>query len=295
MIKTSRMECNVKAHVPLPFVCNARPRCSYCSSSDIRKKVGERPLSPVEIADWHSALLDLGRDIGPIHYVFVMGEPMADDGVVSICKSLSSENKIEIVSNMISPAKRYEIFEGNIRIAASYHPHLWNDPEDFLSRVDAVVSTGADVYVIFIVATPNNFDEIVSYRDDFMNRGYPVSLIPFGGDVGGRSYPSQYPTSQWAVLKSDIEKNWETSKLVRGTDFPLRGSLCRAGMNYGWIGFDGTVWSCYTGPSSRNLGNIFQRNVKMSDVPLTCLSDTCPCVDMSYLLVGSKIPVGVLS
>jgi len=232
---------------------------------------------------WNAALSDFSDRFGPVYYTVLWGEPTSDDVLISIFGKRTRDSFVEFVSNVIRPpaewVHRIEDRQ-NFGIVASFHPHRWESTDQFCDRLDEISELGVSVSMVFIVAYPPNFSQVVIYRDEIARRGWSVSLMPYGGEISGSVYPRDYQGEMWSILSADIKKVWGRSDLIRGIDASPDGVPCRVGMDYVWIASDGGVMSCYSGPSAVKLGNIFDRDVSLLKRPTVCRSRSCGCMDM---------------
>lgn len=278
----SKDDCKLRAHVQLPMLCNMEPPCPYCGTREDWGGKMHR-LNFDEGQRWYSALHDFSEEFGPVYHTVLWGEPTADDVLLKIFGKLTTRLHVEFVSNIVrDPAEWVVAIEDleSFSIVASYHPHYWGTTDRFLRRVDLLRGLGVSVDMVFVLAYPPNFDHCISARDELAAAGLTVALMPFGGEIGGMTYPRDYSGKMWSDLSEDLERMWGRSDLIRGTDERPTGIICRTGIDYVWIGQNGDVYSCYVHDRAMRLGNIFERNVRLLSRPMPCRAERCSCPDM---------------
>lgn len=266
----------MRCHINLPMSCNMRPPCPGCGTLRDRISKGTRWLSYDEGAEWFSAIRDLTESVGPLEITALWGEPFADPIFTSFLSRQSwIGNTVEIISNMIDVEQLYK-FDEMPTIIGSWHPHHWS-LEDFMGQVGHARNIGATVSQIFLLAYPEQFEEIVVARDELLEMGESPAIMPFGGIVGGVDYPSGYQSDMWSVICEDLDRVWGGHELIVSTE-GHEGRPCRVGHDYFCISSDGTVSACYMG--GPRLGNVFDRDVVLEPGPICCPFDRCPCPDM---------------
>lgn len=256
------------------YDCNYR--CSYCFFEGKWEEYRKRNVyfSPDE---WIEHWRRIHDKHGPPYLIITGGEPFIYPNFIEIIKGLSQIcYHINISSNSSGDLKRFveEIDPQKVSLSISYQPEF-DKFDNFLDKVLFLRRHKFDGCLNF-VAYPPYLKNIEHYKDRFTSIGeFPsLKIIPFFGEYGGISYPQGYTREEKNLI--GIDDNW--FKRVR-----KKGSLCPAGRDTALIFPDGKVARCGQIGESKLLGSFFDANFKLSEEPLPCEAEFCPCDEWRVL------------
>ena len=262
--------------------CNAAPECPYCCTAPVRHRIGESLCRPAE--EIVEGLLRITERYGPFYMVSGWGDGMANDEVAGMLGEIAKYNRVDITSNIVFPEDRLALLprNGNINFCTSFHPHLWGfATTPFLKKLNWIRDEGFPIAVIGVVAYPPYLDRIERWIGELRDAGYTANALRFGGEWRGMKYPEAYTEAETAMLLplcAEETSAREHLDLYLGTGSP-RGRMCRAGMEYCYVGWDGTVRRCVVPQDDDVLGNIFD-DVELLTEAKVCQASVCPCSDL---------------
>jgi hypothetical protein len=147
---------------------------------------------------------------------------------------------------------------------------------------------GFAVAVVGVVGYPPYLKNISRWVNRLRERGYTANALRFGGDYdppGGGSrlhYPAAYTQAETDLLIdlcAGPDAARENMDLYLSTPGGPKGRRCRAGMEYIYIDWDGTVRRCVGNAEGDRLGSIFEE-VNLLTAPAVCNAEICPCTDL---------------
>lgn len=261
----------------IPSICNMRPPCHYCGTLSDRVEI---PSLPCPSQDWWRAVSDLETSHGPMRLCFAFGEPYADIDLVRMLGVLTERNIVDTMTNMLVTRQcieQYFIDPRNACLGATFHPHAWPSIDDFISEVGATMDLGVRSVSVFILGHPSHIPHLDHWRGKIADQlGLTSYVTPFLGMHEGRHYPSDYTEEELAKIKGMlIECYGVAEEVFSGT----KGSLCRCGMDFIYVRWNGDVTSCPEW-TSYPLGNLYQGTLEFLAEPMPCRSQRCTSPDM---------------
>jgi MoaA/NifB/PqqE/SkfB family radical SAM enzyme len=269
--------------------CNYR--CPYCW---FHGKWGEvkhqnKYLSADELGRYWQRIYD---KYGRVLITVAGGEPLTYPGYQDVFVTLARMHDIEITTNLSLPAGELRNFadrlkEDNVRISGSFHP-LFADISEFVEKVKILDSMDMLGGVLFL-AWPGQLNKLSEYKEIFTGEDIKMNILTFWGSYEGGKYPDSYSDEEKNMIEMDLGKR-------EGEQFQLapkitKGKLCNAGHKYAVIHPDGEVFRCGGGGVEAEnvpIGNFFDDNFQLLDVPQPCHSRICPCNEWAFLLMEEK-------
>ena len=212
------------------------------------------------------------------------GEPFIYPSFIKIIRHLSNKFSIDIVTNLspnIECLTEFvkEVNYKNIRMSLSFHPSFTN-LESFFSKTMFLKEKGFDIRVLY-VAYPPQLKQLLYFKNRFEDSGICFIGIPFRGIYQELDYPKSYTKEEVSILNcashnlSSGDKEWVDNQLDIQE---IKGRLCYAGQFHAHVEMDGKVYRCINyRDSKKEIGNIFDKNFKLSNEPKPCECDICPC------------------
>lgn len=263
------------------FACNYR--CPYCWFDENWHHLAKfnTIFGVREIARcWNRVY----RKYGSAHIDILGGEPFLYPNFVDIIKELSRRHSISVSTNLTTGVKRFikEVNSANVRITASFHP-IFADTELFIKKVSLFRDSKFDINISYL-AYPLHLKLLQYYKKIFDSAGFSIGLNTFWGKYNGMDYPQSYTKEEKELMRPYLGDRSGRSFQVEPKEIK-KDSLCRAGQIYAVIQTDGRVQRCGMDSFEGSLGNIFNKDFKLLDEPLTCNSEHCPCNEWAFLLV----------
>jgi len=252
--------------------CNYK--CSFCCPQDIK-------TAPVSLDRWIEIWDGIYDRYGECHIHISGGEPFIYPNFIRLIASLSKKHTLEFSTNLSCDVQPFidNISPKRARLGGSFHPEDGNF-EEFLKRVSLLKKSGFDVWVNY-VAYPPHLKDMSGYKKAVEQSlpGVLFAIQPFGGKYEGRDYPQGYTDEEKKLMNfgdtSEVNKetiDWRTD----GAKSVVKGKLCRMGQMYARIYPNAEVFRC-CGNGASKLGNLLDNSFKLSDKPLPCECDNCPC------------------
>ncbi|HEV8391838.1 MAG TPA: radical SAM protein [Dongiaceae bacterium] len=283
------MKHDIEADWLLFTTCNYR--CDYCFLPE--KQLGAKVRVHATPEQWRAAFDRTGKT-WLLH--MTGGEPSHYPDFVELCEILTERHFMSLNSNLTGAALlRFAERIDPARVSfinAGLHPserERRNGLAVFLRHAEALLKRGFPVMAT-VVATPEvlrNFDAIAeSLR--------PVGLAPLPKMLQGRqrdrAYPSGYTEEERALFRRhslaaeranphlfdgrrerpSIDPTLGRKHLARLTGY--RGQMCTAGQEFVWLGPDGMIMRCGSGPS---MGNLLEGTAQFADRATPCDRSAC--------------------
>ena len=264
-------DCNFNAYLQIPASCNSN--CEYCSTKYSR--MGKLALSR-NAQDWAWAMKRLSDERGPVYFAFAFGEPFSSIDLVQIMGQLSESNIIDCMTNMVVTVKMIEEYfnePGNARVGATYHPHLWNDLDDFIKETNKLREIPIGFINIFILGHPKHLSGIIEWKNRIKSEtDAGVYVTPFYGSYDNRQYPDNYTDEEDRIINDCLIQQYGKNLIKK------ENKICSAGVNNIYIDWHGDVRPCYA-HSIEPMGNIFS-GYKLYSEARVCSIGECVCPDM---------------
>ena len=142
-----------------------------------------------------------------------------------------------------------------------------------------------------IVAYPPYLEHLGEWKEKVISEtGGTVEILPFYGSYRGKNYPHDYSDAERALVLGEQNDFYDRKdeSIVRYTC----GVPCWAGARYIYVHWNGDVHRCPS-PFVPKIGNLLDRNFRLSDRPTPCESDYCGCSDLWKYMVEEAVPDGV--
>ncbi|MDD4894253.1 MAG: radical SAM protein [Candidatus Omnitrophica bacterium] len=262
--------------------------CSYCMFHGTGRK---KEIVPT-IYPGIDKLVEIWRGIyekyGSCEILFSGGEPFVYPGFMDFIERLSRIHTLEFSTNFSWDPDDFinRIKPGRARIAASFHPEF-TDFDTFFSKVLRIRKAGFEIWVNYVTYPPF-LKNMSAFQEKFENSGITFSILPFGGDYGGKVYPEGYTQEELNYLNSlgtrvHVKETLDFAFNI--TKRNTRGKLCRMGQMYAKILPNGEATNCCV-PGALRLGNIFDNTFSLLEKPFLCEQDNCHC--WRCMLVGNE-------
>lgn len=266
----------------LLYACNYR--CPYCwFDSRWTELAKQNKFLPVEqlMRCW-SLIYD---KYGPVHIEIIGGESFLYPNFRELLKQLSQIHDIGITTNLSCNVSDFmdEVDLSRIKIKPTFHP-LFAKFDDFVKKM-LILNGKQNHNSVFYLAYPPQIKLINHYRDKFAEFGIALEILSFWGEYRGIKYPQGYTTQEKDILSCFMATR-------EGEKFQLeprsvKGKLCKAGHISAVIRPDGRVFRC-GGTDPKPIGNMFSDDFKLSDSPMPCESEFCPCNEWAFLLLDRQ-------
>jgi MoaA/NifB/PqqE/SkfB family radical SAM enzyme len=277
------MEPKVELEWLIHYKCNYR--CPYCFFEGMWEEVKERNVYR-PVMEWVCAWKRILRKYGDVRILITGGEPFIYPDFVELLKEISPHFSIGFDTNLSCSKELLGSFiknteAENISLGLSFHPRF-AEFGSFLEKALLLQKNGFKVCVQF-VSYPEQIGSITYYKDRFQERGLYFIPLPFRGVYNGLDYPASFNARERELIYGAsenlaMEHKDKVEKLLNQVN--TKQKLCRAGQIYARVDVDGTIYRCghyVSSPLNRPLGNFFDENFKLSDVPLPCKQEICPC------------------
>ena len=221
------------------------------------------------------------------------GEPFLYPGFAGIISQLSKLHAIHVTTNLSVPLDEFisKNNASNVEINSTFHP-LNTDPVQFAGNVLKLRKAGFVCNVCYL-AHPLQLREMLNYKKYFYGLGIEMALTLFWGKLDGKEYPHAYSreehelidiTEAWAHGEDDLkmmnENRGDSGAFNTNSEICIDKAQkstnihCNAGTDYAVIGVDGAARPCGQ-LHAPVLGNIFEFNIKLLELPLSCTEQNC--------------------
>ncbi|MFA5163751.1 MAG: radical SAM protein [Patescibacteria group bacterium] len=260
------------------YRCNYR--CTYCNAP----KPGQGGFIEARylpIDKWLAIWGDIYERYGRCQIQLSGGEPFIYPGAMDLVIQLSKIHTLEFSTNFYWDIEPFiqNVSPDRARIGVSFHPEF-ADFGSFLDKALRLKRNGFEVWVNY-VAYPALLKDMPGYKLEIERAGMHFSILPFTGQFEGRVFPGGYTEREMMVINEGYVAADEVNKKTIDWNMgeqknKTKGKLCRMGQMYGKIRPNGLVHRCCGTPASE-LGNIIDGTFKLSEEPLACESEQCPC------------------
>ncbi|MBN1823117.1 MAG: radical SAM protein [Endomicrobiales bacterium] len=270
----------------ITYKCNYK--CSYCHYGGA-KDAGE----PCETAypgveRWIEIWKDIYGRYGSCQIHLVGGEPFCYPDFIRLIRAISEIHTWECSTNLFWDPDELigRISPGRARIGVSYHPEFVSFDE-FLFKTRKLKAAGFEVWANY-VAYPSILVGMEECKQKFNEIGVSMSILPFRGEYGGRTYPEAFTEEERALLRRLGTEPWTQKSLDFAFDEKqqqTKHKKCRMGQMYAKITPTGDAIGCCT-PGAVYLGNVIKGTFALLDEPVSCSQEKCPC--WKCMLVDSE-------
>ena len=281
-------EDNMRVGWQAPATCNMQPLCPGCCTETIREgkpPIGCDPEALLQGWFW------LEKKYGPLCVSVAMGEPFADAQVIEIIGHLARRNRVEVSTNLLTPVEDLARLprNDNVGIATSFHPHAWDDVDDFIAKRKAVEATGLRVGWASIYGYPPDLPHLEEWQARMRAEGITCLLQPFSGWWQYKHYPESYTPEEWAIFEHDAQTLYGEHAIdYAHAQGPGKGTPCYTGTRrYCFVSHSSDIWRCYMG-DAEPIGNLCRRKLRLVEGPTPCPSEACSCPDMWGLVEPSE-------
>lgn len=220
------------------------------------------------------------------------GEPFLFPRFIELCKLLTRNNRIQILTNMTHKnIKRFadEVNPKGVRfIRATLHIEeleKHNLIQQFIDNFYYLKNKGFKVTVRYVMYPPY-FRRFKTDYELFKSKGITIEPKPFEGHYHLRKYPQAYTKKQKQLIKDystpHLDKYLKKGIVESSRNFKDR--KCLAGVNSIHIKTDGSVYRCRD--DKKSLGNLISGRVRILDKPEKCRIRTCPCLGIGIMSTG---------
>jgi len=268
------------------YKCNYK--CSYCNFGGAAKvKEREATIYP-GIAKWVEAWCNIYERYGSCEIHFAGGEPFVYPEFMDLIGQLSEIHTMEFSTNLFWNPDDFikRINPGRARVGVSFHPEFV-DFDTFFLKALSIKKAGFEVWANY-VAYPAFMKDMDKYKNKFEQSGISLSILPFKGEYGGKTYPESYTQEEREYLRRLGTANYAEKTLDFAFDKEKRNTknkLCRMGQMYAKIRPNGEVHNCCA-ENALKLGNILDGTFSLLEEPFLCGQDNCPC--WRCMVVGNE-------
>jgi organic radical activating enzyme len=251
----------------LTDVCNFK--CEYC----FNEKRKHNSLEPIDI---EKAIETLRKTKRRYFITLAGGEPFLIPNFIDLCKTLTREHYIVIITNL-SCTQKIEQFVKEISperayIHASCHvmAHESLGITDFSKNYSLLKNNNFCVksdYVVYPPLLPRFEQDITYYR----SKGVDLVAKEFSGYYKSKNYPDSY-------TENDKKRLYKYGADGKGY-LKAKGTQCNAGYNSIVVDSKGDVFPCHFVPIK--LGNIYKK-INFNSKMLVCPIDFCICPLKSF-------------
>lgn len=266
------------------YKCNYR--CPYCFFEGEWEKIEERNKY-FPLAKWIAAWKNIAKDYAQRRILITGGEPFIYSSFVELVRELSRYFTIGFDTNL--SCSKDELLEftkntlaTNISMGLSFHP-MFSEFGMFLEKALFLKKNGFDNVCIQYVTYPPQLEQMINFRNRFIDSGFYFIPLPFRGRYNGKDYPQAHTEEEKKIIYNSTEGlNSEHKKRVGKhlSQVKSKNKLCGAGQIYARVDSDGTVYRCGRYATHSNdgaMGNIFDESFRMFNEPMTCGQEICPC------------------
>lgn len=262
----------------ISYKCNFR--CPYCF---VWRDASDRDLQ-LSAKEWISIWNRIYNLYGKCIICISGGEPGFYPDFYEIVSCLSEKHECIISTNFSwDPTKLIpKISETNLKISATFHP-LFIKFDEFYEKVKYSKKYIQDSKISY-VAYKEQIKDIPFYKKELEKIGIHMLIHPLrdeGFVIDDNNKVKNTDNSKGQKIinnkeeKKIIEENtFDTNEYRLGIKSP-KGKMCRSGMDAATIWPDGTVNRC-TRYRDEIIGNITDKNFRLSDKPSICEKDLCP-------------------
>jgi MoaA/NifB/PqqE/SkfB family radical SAM enzyme len=236
---------------------------------------------------WVDVWLRVSQDYEQVRILITGGEPFNYPSFIDLVKELSQHCSIGFDTNLSCSKEELADFvkntdASNISMGLSYHP-MFSNFDTFLEKALFLKENGFANICVQFVTYPPQLDRLVIVREKFTENNLYFIPLPFRGKHNGREYPGAHTEEERRIIyNSTQDLSSEHKERVKNylEQVVSHGRLCAAGQVYARVDSDGTVYRCgryATNPTNSPMGNLFDGNFRLSEVPLLCEQEVCPC------------------
>ncbi len=282
---------------PMWITLELTKRCNYSCQYCYNRPLLPRPNGWIKKMNGsRSALVDfnvpeiteaLDKISTKSHIHITGGEPFLYPDLISLCKKLTKSHTIDVLTNL-SSNRVYEFADsmspGRVRyIFATVHMtelKLEKQVEDFIKKARYLSDRGfmIEVHYVLYPVLVKRFIEDYRY---FMSRGVKLVARPFRGLYRLRRFPGSYNASERKLIEKYGENGGKI--IIRKNAGSFKGKSCLAGNSYINIDEYGDAYACYG--REEPLGNLMDRDIKLSSKPVVCNNAICPCPEYGFRFV----------
>lgn len=268
---------DIVCHWSINNFCNYR--CEYCYITSYKDNNNVNLYDAQEFSD--------GFDNSNLvwHIRIDGGEPFFYPNFINLCAKLCNKHYISLNTNL-SHKNIYDF--GNIIDAkkiitfkCSYHHRevkKFDYIDSFIEKYAFLKDKQFNV-IVTVVFYPPYISEIKKQIDVFMQEGMTITGRVFRGLYNGRTYPDSYTQKEIIDIQEYLDP-LDTYFLNEGTSFV--GLPCLAGKRFVKVDNLGNIERC--GDINQNLGNLFDRNIRLYKRSRPCTSKKCGCPYIGYLV-----------
>lgn len=210
--------------------------------------------------------------------IFSGGEPFLFPDFVELCRLITRNHSIELVTNLssrrvldfaekINPSK-VELVEISLHISELKRKNLLNN---FIDNIRLLKTKGFNIKVTYVMYPPlvKRFERDYDF---FISHGVEVEPRLYRGLYRLRKYPKSYNRNEKAIISKYIASplgNLLASKPA------FKGKICSAGRSSVVIHHDGKICRCQG--DQKQIGNFITQGITLFDMPKKCTSSSCPC------------------
>lgn len=260
------------------YKCNFR--CPYCWFYELWVQEGKRNVYlPVE--EWMRHWKRIYSRYGKCQIAITGGEPFLYPNFIPLVKQLSQIHSVKVTTNMSGDIETFvkEIDPEKVILDLNFHP-LFSDLEVFIKKALLLKAANFKSGVCYL-AYPPQMKQFDAVRSRFQSEGINFALAAFWGEYLGRNYPESYSQEDRDTMRSFLGDIDRITYHLKGTS--PKEKLCNAGHKYAVIQADGKVIRCGQ-LADKVIGNFFDEEFCLLDMPQPCAADTCPCNEYSNLL-----------
>jgi organic radical activating enzyme len=276
------IEPNLEFEWLIHYKCNYR--CPYCFFEgmwqELESRNRYRPL-----AEWLDAWERIRLTYGHSRIIITGGEPFIYPEFTALIEELSKNFYIAFDTNLSCPKELLKDFVqrttlDNVVMGLSFHP-CFAEFAPFLEKALFLKNNRFHICVQY-VSYPEQIAQMNIYRSKFEEEGFYFIPLPFRGHYQGKNYPAAFGEEEKQMIYQSIEKLEQEHRArveKQLNQVKTKGQLCRAGQVYARVDNDGSIYRCghYVTNNHKPMGSIFDNNFRLSDVPLPCEAEICPC------------------
>ncbi|MCM8791912.1 MAG: radical SAM protein, partial [Candidatus Omnitrophica bacterium] len=266
------------------WICNYR--CPYCwfngKWEELKHQNIYLPLEKI-IGFWSNIYSKYGQ----VKISITGGEPFLYPNFTDLINELSQLHIIEIITNLSFDIDSFlkKVNINNVEIRPSFHPYFANFDE-FIKRFLMLKEIKPNLEPSF-VAWPPQIEDIMFYQEKFSKYGTKMFLQPFYGEYNGRKYPDSYIEEELKIINPFLGTRGGKTFDVKTPD--TKGKLCLAGVIYALIHPNNKIYPCggfSNGLKEKSIIGMFgDDNFGLSNEPLTCNFEICPCNERIDLIL----------
>ncbi len=257
-----------------PFANRCRSLCEYCLLGYTggfwpRTWTDEQALAGwARIAAQHGPCYILFGGLEPTEELPLLAGVLADHygSIATNCMFDTAE-----FCDLISPDR--------CELHPSFHPHLWADLDEFLSKMALLRGRGYRIPTVALVGWPPYLSQWDDWKRRIEQAGmYPNLAVAKNCTYEGRDLPAGYTEEELAILRRLV---WlEQFTPAERMEKP-GGVVCAAGHAAFAVMPDDTVERCSQVYGALDQQTLFQQEpLKLLDAPQPCGENCCICTNM---------------